>query len=385
MQGIIVFPPPKPRTPPRQSTQTGDGYSLWMNAVGGPILNLRQWTPQVAELFMETRIKRVSIEEEWAEPTIDALLPWASTIEEMQLRSEALVDASSLAAFPMLRVLRAAARCELIPFARLGVLRTCVIAGGTSLGSVHDAPALEDVTLSQMKRVRLEPLSSLVSLRRFTLIGTSTAVQLDGLADLSLEAVTLRQVARLGSLGPLKKMPLRTLEISNAPSAQDIETIASITSIETLRLENAGKPGTLDFVTTLSAMQEFYFTDRRPTAFEVSVKPLLACKVLRGLTLSGENSGLRNLSGIEVIGELTDLTHLRLQDGPKEIASIGWMQSLQKLEYFYLLGIHIGDGDLKPLLELPQLRDVFVSPVRKNYSHDAASFHAAMHSKVNQP
>jgi hypothetical protein len=60
------------------------------------------------------------------------------------------------------------------------------------------------------------------------------------------------------------------------------------------------------------------------------------------------------------------------------------LRCLQKLKHLYMLGIRIGDGDLQPLLELPHLREVCVSPVRKDYSHDAASFHAAMRARVGQ-
>ena len=68
--------------------------------------------------------------------------------------------------------------------------------------------------------------------------------------------------------------------------------------------------------------------------------------------------------------------------GPRQIASIQWIELRDKLESFDVFGTEIADGDLRSLRESESLRRIRLNPVRKRCSHSEAEVHAFLGAKA---
>lgn len=374
---MIYFPPIGWGPTGKEPIQTrGDGYSHYAHPDGSSWVYLNHWSDALERMLHESRVPCINISEYWTAPTLDALRPHFLRIQELAVDSIAVTDLSALAEMPALHRLQLHHSSAGAPFASLRNLTDCTLAHPATMGSVHEAPALERLELVELPLRDLRAVGEMTTLRSLAVSGKHK-MSLSGIESMRLDALNLR-LRRLESLAPMTGLSLRRLELHETRKLGDLESVGGMTSLESLDLEQTAAPASLSFLRELSALQRFYLEEVTPTDETVSLRSLLDLRNLRELELLGGKHSLRNLRDIEVLGEMDSLEKIRLHNGPKEIDSIGWVRGLPRLRTFWLNGTEIRDGDVSPLLELPHIDRVMIVPTAKHYSHTDASFDLAM-------
>lgn len=378
---VILYPPIRAGTSVDPITTHGDGYQLYSRSADHSWIVISHWSPEVDQALRQSRPRRVLLDSQWAATDLDALLPYAGAIEELALDGPQNMDTSALAELPALRLLELHAD-QRVPFHRLFALRECMIMAPARLGSVCETPALEHLNLQALDLRDLSALASMATLKSLTLGGMRKLRKLDGIEGLPLVKLALFYLTNVESVTPLTGLPLQTLTIDSSRSATGIESSGEIASLRSLELENVAAQPSLQFLSRLTELRTLSVSNTALTHDTVSVEPLLGLTHLRELTLRGGTKKLEHLTGVESLGQLLELEGLQLQKGPKHIDSIGWVSSLHQLQSFLLQGTRIRDGNLAPLLKLPKLKEVVISPVTMQYTHTDSSFRAALSASI---
>lgn len=379
MQVIHFLNRAEPRTRDAER-RSGDGYTISEHAPGDPaaVVTLTRWSAEVERVLREPGRRRVVVDGEEASDILARLPVMAPQITDLGVESAFPVDASPLANFAALADLRLCCPADRVPFAQLATLRRCEISLPAAADGVQHAPALEELALTGVKLHDLRMLASLTTLRHLHLTSLKSLVTLDGIEHLPIQKLLLIHATRLRSLRLVSELPLRSLWITGASSASDVEAIGDVRTLEELRLESGPTLPSFATLKGLTRLQVLSVSNTTIASADASLEPLRTLTALRDITLAGGKKSLRNVVDIEALGGLHALEAINIQKGPAEIASLSFLRPLRKLRSFWLGGTRIRDGDLHVLLDLPMLDDVSITPAQKHYSHTKDGFAAAM-------
>lgn len=84
----------------------------------------------------------------------------------------------------------------------------------------------------------------------------------------------------------------------------------------------------------------------------------------------------KKIQSYNPISSLSYLRLLRLSDCPP-MQNLKWMAGMKRLDFFAFMGTDVTDGDLSPLLSLPELRYVGTAD-RRHYNYKMATLNALL-------
>lgn len=362
-------------------TKSYPGFTLrWPWTGDPPRLSIEYWTPELDLFLQHTDIRHfaVSMMYEDRGPGLRILEPIADQIEGFacgKVGSEVL---------PTLVNLQELSLFEPVSNVDLGAhprLRT--LSAESHLVGISACASLEDVTLTNLKGTDLGVFSALTKLRRLFLKDCRQLVSLDGIQDLPLEELRFLMPTRLASVGAVANLShLTHFQLNGAKRVTDLARLGEAQTLRVVMLESAGELGSFDFVAGLTELEEFHICDARVTASSLSLFPFRNLANLRVLKLG---SGLRKAIDVEVIGSIPSLEVLWIEGAP-ELPSLEFLRGLSSLERLDILGTPIRDGNLRVLLELPNLKRLYyLDPQKKHYSHTGAEIAAALEARHPMP
>lgn len=312
-----------------------------------------------------------------AEESLNFLGALAGQIRRLSVSGTSIADLSVVSELRNLEGLNIASSVEDVDFSRLVRLQECGLSEVASLGNIHECPSLEDLRLLSV-RIRdvkaLTPLKS--SLRRLILSNMNSLTTLEGVEALKLEELRLIYLGRVRSIAPVTKLRrLRLLEVTGSQRIVNIAQIGKLTSLRELHIERGPALPSFAPLKPLSELRVLKIWDTRFASNRLSIAPLTHLRKLRKLHLAG---GIRGVTDIERLGEMTSLEELRIQGGP-QLPSLNFLRSLRKLRVLDIASTEIAEGNLEVLLKLPRLERIDgIHPHRRRYSHTVQELNAAL-------
>lgn len=216
-------------------------------------------------------------------------------------------------------------------------------------GIVFEEPMIEQAVRLQLRKTEEEPLlqNELLLVDGLFIFGDSLVARNE--EELWNEAGKLFESNRMKqgpirSLADLSKMPNLEQVYISMQRISDISPLAALKKLETVDIKN-------NPVTDISPLGELMFL-KRVSLFDTHVtdlSPLVQCPMLMEL-----NAGKLPIRSLEAFDGLSGLQILSLYDST--IETLTGMNKLTQLKYFEVSDII--DGDLSPMLMMPNLRDV---------------------------
>jgi hypothetical protein len=223
--------------------------------------------------------------------------------------------------------------------------------------------------LSQLRELAIAPLPHGLDVTPLT---TCT-----GLTSLRLVAMVNVDLAPLASLANLEELLLDG-------STKNLAAIGALKRLKSLSVM-FNKRVSLKWFSSLSNIEKLFFVGSRLSDFDVFQKfPRLMDLNLgntniQSLSCLANNTEIkklnlgrcRKLETLDGIERLTSLAWLELED-TKSIPSIRPLAGLRHLKALYMRDTQIADGDLSPLMQLPELADVVLMPEYVDQSAEVA-------------
>ncbi|MDD4495704.1 MAG: protein kinase [Eubacteriales bacterium] len=216
---------------------------------------------------------------------------------------------------------------------------------------VFKEPMIEQAVRLQVGKKTDEPISQedLLSVTGLYIFGDSLVAANE--KDLHAEAMRLfesnqMKEGTISSLADLSKMPNLKQVFLSMQRIADISPLADLQNLEIVDLKN-------NPITDISPLSELKFL-KSVSLFDTRVKdlsPLSGCPMLSEL-----NAGKLPFPSLTPFEDLKGLKHLSLYE--TTLDSLTGIDQLKQLTFFEVSGII--DGDLMPLLSLPQLKEVIL-------------------------
>lgn len=213
-------------------------------------------------------------------------------------------------------------------------------------------------------------LSILNSLHKLKTLGFAdnkkTVIDLSNFPDLTTLACEYSK--RLVSLESCEQ--LRSLTLTNYKSdSANLTTLPDLTSLNSLDL----------FVTriaSLEGIERFPFLEEL-TLFRASqLENIESLREVKGTLKAIEIDTCKKIVSYEVLGELENLERLLISKS-KPIASIEFVRSLPKLDFFSFMETNIEDGDLSPCVGIGYVG----FDNKRHYSHKFSDFQKSRNGK----
>lgn len=107
---------------------------------------------------------------------------------------------------------------------------------------------------------------------------------------------------------------------------------------------------------SLSGIEELKLLEKCELSYLPKLQDVSALAALKGSLRFLDIQNAKRITNPHTLGALENLDELRIWQC-KSMPSIGWLRSLKRLRRFVFMDTRIEDGDLSPLLELPNLED----------------------------
>lgn len=351
----------------------GDGWELAFLPTGAASLSISRWTEEVEGVLGTLPALGVAVT---APVDLRGLVPFARRIRALIVGDGFRGDLSPVNELGGLERLNLGVEPRRVDLSRFPALRSCRLVRAESVAGLGAAPALERLDLESTRLESLEELSGMRTLRELHLDGAARLATLDGIQGLGLDRLTLYRCRALRSVGAAALPSLRELDVDGARAIEDWDHVGEAASLVKLALNAGPRLSGLGFVAGLPRLQSVFVGETDGPAGPVSVAPFLGLRELRELKLV---SAIKRAADLDRLGELEQLEVLVLAGGP-ELPSLGFLQGLRRLRTLSL-GLRVRDGDLSPLLGLPELREARLQPHAAHYSHTAEELKAALHAR----
>lgn len=107
---------------------------------------------------------------------------------------------------------------------------------------------------------------------------------------------------------------------------------------------------------SLSGIEDLKLLEKCELSYLPKLQDVSALAALKGSLRFLDIQNAKRITNPHTLGALENLDELRIWQC-KSMPSIGWLRSLKRLRRFVFMDTRIEDGDLSPLLELPNLED----------------------------
>jgi hypothetical protein len=265
---------------------------------------IKRWSPKLAAALSEKRVQEVRICGDL--PGLEPLVPFCDQITRVIIESD-VGDLSALSRLTKLRALSLREGAAQIDFAQLKELDVLSISGDTpEFGNLAECRSLRLLRITGGGLRDMTPLSGLSHLQEFA-ISEAPLKSLEGIAGLKslrrlvlqqlplerlddlrhlhqLEEVVLVLLRRVQSVGVLTELPaLRKVDVYSCGKVSDVEKLGALTKLESLELNgiklqsgaflagltqlkslklmNAGKIPSLEFLRDMRALEVFMPAD----------------------------------------------------------------------------------------------------------------------------
>jgi len=308
----------------------GHGFSVNPHRRNRPLsLDVHSWSLELEKVLTRSGIRSIALYSwEHGGPGLSFLAKFAEQIQFLELLDKSITDRSVINALVNLEALSIEGAVDDLNFSSFVGLQTCMIEDAPSSGNVGACPALQDLTLRNVKK--FEDFAPFASLHRLT--------------KLLLDAVPLRSLHYIERL-----QTLRELHLAQCRRLDTLEGIEG-THIEELWLDYNSRLRSIAPLTKLSSLRKL----------EIG-----SCKQIEDLECIAENSSLETLW---------------IMTG-REIPSLAFLRDMKNLRDFRTFGTKIVDGNLSILLELPKLEQVVIHRHMRHYSHTEEQLNAQLQAR----
>lgn len=222
----------------------------------------------------------------------------------------------------------------------------------TSVEFLRDLPQIRTLAIAQAKRCDVGALRECSALEEIGLVNWHGELpRLDGLPRLHTVGVDHGR----GALNVLSVSSLKHLAYGRFPLV-DFEEVSRLTQLEALRI-TGGRLRTTRGLGRLSKLEWFSLVSCRQLE---SIVELGGLPALRKLGVDGCSA----LPDFAEVGKLGSLEELNVQSRGR-VESIRPLAACKRLRSVVISRMEIGDGSIKFLLDLPELRDARVGPTSK--------------------
>jgi hypothetical protein len=343
--------------------QQGDGYVLrrsrmWQDEVLS--LTIKHWSDEVETVLRESGATDIWQEASWVDgtPVLRALARYAPQIRTIVTSAHPAGDLALLGEFAALERLILHHPGEAIPYDRLPSLHSLSLWDSATLARAVEAPCLRSLQVWSLPWRDLSPLEGMPALRELDLRQMRRMATLHGIESLPLERLMLVYLGRLASVAPIGQLhSLKFLSIDGSSKAAGAAGWAGLPALETLGLDNGPALPDFDVLGSMPSLESVTLMNTPVGAGSTSVAPLARLQRLRALVLIGRPRSYKNLTDLELLGEITSLENVVL-DNIADLASIEWLRGLQRLHTLRIGGTRLIDRDVSALCELPHLRQL---------------------------
>jgi hypothetical protein len=325
------------------------------------------WSRALENEIQRSRASKVTIAPTWPGDSIRFLERFRDQLSGLVVEAEKVRDAAVVGTLTNLRELRLATAVHGLDFSQLADLEVLSLRRQKALGNVEACHGLEELSLSGVPVRTLAPLGTLRNLRRLVLRRIQSLPAVEGVQALPLRSLLLVDLRRLSSLAPVAHISgLREFEIAACRQIRDADVIGRMLELRRLRCDHGPALSSFEVFRGLKHLEDLEIWGTHFRERVLSIEPLIHLRRLRTLHLAG---GIRAVSDIEHVGEITSLRNLRIEGAPG-FASLEYPRPLRNLQRFSLWKTPFGDGDLTALLDLPNLRKIEgIDPYLNHHSH----------------
>lgn len=222
---------------------------------------------------------------------------------------------------------------------------------------LEEFPKLLYLELVDQKKVNTRRLEGLANLRGLHLETPGAGIDFSWFPELERFVGDWHaDNLHLGRADELRELRIRHFK----PRSENLTELAGAVRLERLHLTQTG-------ITDLAGIETLEDLHELDIAYAPKLASLAA--------LAGSESGIRELSlgkamKIDSYQPLASLRHLRRLrlSGCAPMPDLAWTRGMDRLDFFSFVETNVADGDLSPLLELPNLRYVGTMD-KKHYSH----------------
>lgn len=235
------------------------------------------------------------------------------------------------------------------------------VVGIADLSFLATFPDLRYLEVTDQPRVNTRHLDGLTNLRGLRLESPAAGIDFSCFPELEVFVGDWHS----GNSNIHRCDELRQLRIWQfKPKSLDLASIANVTRLEWLAITQTNIES-LDGLETFEDLRYFDIAYARQLA-SLDAFGTPSCEV-REL----EIQNAKKIQSYEPLASLTRLRRLKLS-ACAPISHLGWVSTMESLDFFSFVETNIEDGDLSPLLELPRLRYVGTMDKKHyNYKCDA--------------
>lgn len=205
--------------------------------------------------------------------------------------------------------------------------------------------------ISNVKRLlvwsdaELQEIERLTELKSLGLSETRSSLDLRNLKSLTELAYTWSpRIHGLSSLPHLKALTISKVRTQD----KTLRGVLPSTLHEVLILQSP--------LESLSGLEDLTLLEKCELSYLPKLQDISALAALKDSLKFLDIQNAKRITNHHTLGALENLDELRIWQC-KSMPSIGWLRSLKRLRRFVFMDTRIEDGDLSPLLDLPNLED----------------------------
>ncbi len=335
--------------------------------------SIRRWSARIDAAIAESRASHIVIDPmfEGDSASLRGLARFAGQIEYLMVPSKPKLGLEFISELTGLRELWLDQLTDAPSFAGLVHLEKVYLHKPVgTLGRLWEAPALAELHLWSIPLRSMEALTAFPALRRLTLRQVDTLGTLDGIQSLRLKVCEFVNNRRLKSVASLRGMPsLEIFRLSGSGGITDLAAAGDWPQLQTFAVSSGPPIANFDLLEASRGLRSFLINSTNMVGVPCSIAPFTRMRQLTSFILrAGPTKGFQCLRDLDRLGEITSLEQLGIDRGP-DLPSIAFLRGLTHLNSLRLTRTNILDGDLSPVLALPHLATLEISPHLKHYSH----------------
>ncbi|MBN2021847.1 MAG: hypothetical protein JW809_03560 [Pirellulales bacterium] len=231
------------------------------------------------------------------------------------------------------------------------------ISGVSDLGFLDEFPLLLYLEIVNQKGVDVRSLASLGNLRGLRIESPGSGIDFSWFPELEV----FQGDWHIDNGNLQESRELRKLEIWHFnPRSSDLSDLAHITRLELLRLTQTN----INSLVGAETLEDLRY-------FDVAYAPKLeTLEVLASGALGIRELGIEKAKRVASYKPISSLKRLRrlMLSSCAPMPNLKWMSGLNHLDFFSFVETTVEDGDLSPLLDLPELRYVGTFD-KRNYNY----------------